>query len=319
MSLINKEAKIFIAGHNGMVGSAIKLLLMKSGYTRVIFRSSKELDLRNQNIVERFFRDEKPKIVIDCAAKVGGILANTEYPYQFLMDNLLIQNNLINSSKNTGVEKFLFLGSSCIYPKFAEQPIKEESLLTGSLEPTNQWYALAKIAGVKACEAIKLEYKKDFICLMPTNLFGPRDNFDLNTSHVLPAMIRKFHEAKVNGHSDVVLWGSGEPMREFLHVNDLAKAILFTIENTVDDNLLNIGTGADCSIKELALIIQEIIGHEGEIIWDSNKPDGTPRKLLDVSKIHNLGWKHEIGLKEGIMETYDWYLNNINNIKKVQF
>ena len=315
---MDKDIKIYIAGHRGMVGSAIKRQLEHLGYTNIIGFSSKELDLKNQTKVNQMFESEKPEIVIDAAARVGGILANNNYPYQFLMENLQIQNNLIDASNHYTCKKFIFLGSSCIYPKLAEQPLQETALLSGYLEPTNEWYAIAKIAGVKACEAIRKQFGKDFVSLMPTNLYGPYDNFDLHTSHVLPAMIRKFDEAKNNGNIPVSIWGSGTPMREFLHVDDLAKAVVFALENVLPDNLYNVGTGADLTIKDLALLIQKIVGHSGEIIWDSEKPDGTPRKLMDVSKLHNLGWNHEIGLADGIKSTYEWYLNNIENIKEVK-
>lgn len=313
-----KEKYIYIAGHLGMVGSAIKRKLEDLGYHNFIFRSSSELDLRDQSQVKEFFRQEKPAIVIDTAAKVGGIMANNNYPYQFLMDNMQIQNNLIHESLENKVEKFIFLGSSCIYPKFADQPLKESSLLTDSLEPTNEWYALAKITGVKACQAIRNQFGKDYVSLMPTNLYGTHDNFDLTSSHVLPAMIRKFHEAKIKGNTKVTLWGSGNPMREFLFVDDLAKAVVFALENKLPDYLYNIGTGVDLSIKDLAHLIQSIVGHQGDIIWDSSKPDGTPRKLMDVSKMHALGWRHQIELKEGIEITYQWFLKNQNNYKEVK-
>jgi GDP-L-fucose synthase len=315
---MNKEAKIYIAGHNGMVGAAVKRLLLKNGFTRVVGRSSKELDLREQTAVKKFFIDEKPSIVIDAAARVGGILANNNYPYQFLMDNMLIQNNLIQAAHENNVQKFIFLGSSCIYPKLAPQPLKEEYLLTSSLEPTNEWYAIAKITGVKLCQAIRKQYNKDFVSLMPTNLYGPYDNFDLETSHVLPAMIRKFHDSKLNGHTPVQLWGSGTPMREFLHVDDMAKGVLFALENVLPEYLYNVGTGVDLTIKELAETIQKAVGHQGEIIWDASKPDGTPRKLMDNSKMEQLGWKAEITLEEGIKETYQWFLQNVNNVKEVK-
>ncbi|WP_162417017.1 GDP-L-fucose synthase family protein [Cyclobacterium roseum] len=315
---MHKQAKIYIAGHKGMVGSAIWRALEKKGYQQLVGLSSKELDLKNQLEVQRFFKHERPAIVIDAAARVGGIMANNNYPYPFLMDNLIIQNNLIDSSLQNGVEKFIFLGSSCIYPKLAPQPLREDVLLSGSLEPTNQWYALAKIAGVKACEAIRKQYGKDFVSLMPTNLYGPYDNFDLETSHVLPAMIRKFHEAKINGNIPVTLWGTGAPLREFLHVNDMADAVCFALENTFTDNLYNVGTGKDLTIKSLAELIQKITGHQGEIIWDSSKPDGTPRKLMDVSKMKEAGWQATIGLEQGIQETYTWFLENVDRIKQVK-
>lgn len=276
------------------------------------------LDLRNQQSVQKFFDNERPEVVIDAAARVGGILANNSYPYQFLMENLQIQNNLIDAAVMYDVAKFIFLGSSCIYPKLAPQPLKEEYLLTGSLEPTNEWYAIAKIAGVKACEAIRKQFGKDFVSLMPTNLYGTHDNFDLQTSHVLPAMLRKFHEAKLSGHRPVKLWGSGTPMREFLFVDDLAKATLFALENVLPEHLYNVGTGVDLTIKELAEAIQQVVGHRGEIIWDSSKPDGTPRKLMDISKMHALGWKHEVELEKGLQLTYSWFLANQGTFKEVR-
>jgi GDP-L-fucose synthase len=311
---MNKNTKIYIAGHRGMVGSAVWRALKAKGYANIIGKTSKELDLCNQADVRAFFEVEKPEVVIDAAAKVGGILANSTYPYSFLMENLQIQNNLIDLAQLTDVEKFIFLGSSCIYPKMAPQPLKEEYLLTSSLEPTNEWYAIAKIAGVKACEAIRNQFGKDFISLMPTNLYGSNDNFDLQSSHVLPAMIRKFHEAKVNSTNarkePVELWGSGAPMREFLHVDDMAEAVVFALENNLEDDLYNIGSGKDLTIKELAELIQRIVGHTGEIIWDSSKPDGTPRKLMDVSKMTNGGWQAKIELEEGIKNVYQWFLEN---------
>ena len=315
---MNKNKKIYIAGHRGMVGSAIWRQLEHAGYTNLMGKSSKELDLRNQQAVQDFFETEKPDVVIDAAARVGGILANSSFPYQFLMENLQIQNNLIQSSVDTDVEKFIFLGSSCIYPKLAPQPLKEEYLLTGSLEPTNDAYALAKIAGIKACEAIRKQFEKDYVSLMPTNLYGTHDNFDLKTSHVLPAMIRKFHDAKENNHSTVTLWGSGTPLREFLFVDDMAASVIFALENILPEHLYNVGTGKDLTIKELAETIQKIVGHQGEIVWDSTKPDGTPRKLMDISKMHDLGWKHQVELEEGIQRTYDWFLANQDGFKEVK-
>jgi len=314
---MKKQSKIYIAGHRGMVGSAIWRKLEAEGYTNLIGRTSKELDLRDQKAVLSFFEIEKPEVVIDAAARVGGILANKDYPYQFLMENLQIQNNLIDTAHKTEVEKFIFLGSSCIYPRLAPQPLKEEYLLTGSLEPTNEGYAIAKIAGVKACEAVRKQFGKDYVSLMPTNLYGSHDNFDLNTSHVLPAMIRKFHEAKVN-NEPVKLWGSGSPMREFLHVDDLADAVVFALENKLPEHLYNIGTGKDLRIKELAELIQKTVGHKGEILWDSSKPDGTPRKLMNVDKMKNAGWKASTNLEEGIQKTYQWFLNNQDKFKEVK-
>jgi len=315
---MNKKAKIYISGHNGMVGSAICKALQNQGYNNLIFRSSKELDLRDQQAVNDFFEIESPEYVFLAAAKVGGILANNDFPYQFLMENLQIQNNLIDGAFKTGIEKFIFLGSSCIYPKFSQQPLKEQYLLTGSLEPTNQWYAIAKITGVKACQAIRRQYNKEYVSLMPTNLYGSFDNFDLQSSHVLPAMLRKFHEAKINNHSDVMLWGSGNPMREFLFVDDMAEAVVFALENNLPEHLYNVGTGKDITVKELAEIIQRVIGHKGSILWDINKPDGTPRKLMDVSKMKELGWQYSIELEEGIKKTYQWFLNNKNTFKEIK-
>ncbi len=332
--MINHNSKIYIAGHNGMVGSAINRLLVKKGFTNIVTKTSKELDLRNQKAVNSFFLQEKPQIVIDAAAKVGGILANNNYPYQFLMDNLLIQNNLIQAAHENETDKFIFLGSSCIYPKMAPQPLKEEYLLTSSLEPTNEWYAIAKITGVKLCEAIRKQFNKDFVSLMPTNLYGPFDNFDLETSHVLPAMIRKFHDATLRpiasesfrvgqtmsdiNSKPVELWGSGSPMREFLHVDDMANAVLFAVENVLPEYLYNVGSGKDLTIKQLAETIQHIVGHKGEIFWDTSKPDGTPRKLMENSKMENLGWKAEITLEDGIKQTYQWFLENKDRVKEVK-
>lgn len=315
---MNTNSKIYIAGHRGMVGSAVWRALTAAGYTNLIGKSSKELDLRNQKAVNTFFETEKPETVINAAARVGGILANNNYPYQFLMENLQIQNNLIDAAHKNEVHKFVFLGSSCIYPKLAPQPLKEAYLLTGPLEPTNEWYAIAKIAGVKACEAIRTQYNKDFVSLMPTNLYGPNDNFDLKSSHVLPAMIRKFHEAKENNNAPVELWGSGTPMREFLHVDDLAKAVLFALENKLPEHLYNVGTGTDLTIKQLSETIQRTVGHTGAINWDSSKPDGTPRKLMDVSKMNALGWKARVDLEEGIESTYEWFLENLELYKKIR-
>ena len=315
---MNKISKIYIAGHKGMVGSAVWRALEQKGYTNLIGLSSKDLDLKNQNEVLEFLRKEKPEAIIDAAARVGGILANNDFPYQFLMENMQIQNNLIDSSFKLGIEKFIFLGSSCIYPKLAPQPLKEEYLLTDSLEPTNEWYAIAKITGVKACQAIRKQFKKDYVSLMPTNLYGYFDNFDLKTSHVLPAMLRKFHEAKINGNSDVTLWGSGTPMREFLFVDDMAEAVVYALENKLPEYLYNVGSGKDITIKELAETIQKVTGHTGKIVWDSEKPDGTPRKLMDVSKMKSMGWQYSTELQEGIEKTYTWFLENIENIKEVK-
>ena len=310
--MIKKSDKIYIAGHRGMVGSACWRALESEGYTNLVGKTSKELDLRDQKAVEDFIKAENPVAIIDAAAKVGGILANDTYPYEFLMDNMLIQNNLIRSAHENDVPKFIFLGSSCIYPKFAPQPLKEEYLLTASLEPTNEWYAIAKISGVKLIEALRKEYGRDYVSLMPTNLYGPYDNFDLKSSHVLPAMIRKFHEAKLDENAPVELWGTGSPMREFLHVDDLAQAVLFGLENTLEKHLYNVGTGVDLTIKELAQHVQSIVGHDGELKWNASKPDGTPRKIMDSSSLRNKGWSPRIRLLEGIMDTYDWYTKNQN-------
>ncbi len=316
--MIKNSTKIYIAGHRGMVGSAIWRALEFKGYSNLIGKTFSELDLRNQQAVDEFYSLEKPEVVIDAAAKVGGILANNDYPYHFLMENMQIQNNLIDGAFKSGIEKFIFLGSSCIYPKFAPQPLKEEYLLTDSLEPTNEWYAIAKITGVKACESIRKQFGKDYVSLMPTNLYGYNDNFDLKSSHVLPAMIRKFHEAKENNHSPVTLWGSGKPMREFLFVDDLAQAVVYAVENKLPEHLYNVGSGKDITIKELADIIKKAVEHHGEIIWDSSKPDGTPRKLMDVSKMKSMGWTYSTELSEGIVKTYRWFLENINNFKEVK-
>ena len=315
---MNKKKKIYIAGHKGMVGSAVWRALDNNGYTNLIGLSRSELNLRNQQAVLEFYKEEKPEIVIDAAAKVGGILANNDYPYDFLMQNMQIQNNLIDGAFNSGVEKFIFLGSSCIYPKLASQPLKEEYLLTDSLEPTNEWYAIAKISGVKACQAIRNQYGKNYVSLMPTNLYGYFDNFDLKSSHVLPAMLRKFHEAKVNGNSAVELWGSGSPMREFLFVDDMAEAVVFALENELPEFLYNIGSGKDITIKELAETIQGVVGYKGNILWDKSKPDGTPRKLMDVSKMRDLGWSSSTELTEGIEKTYQWFLENIKDLKQIK-
>ena len=312
--MISKKSKIYIAGHRGMVGSACWRKLISEGYTNLIGLTSKKMDLRLQSKVGEFISTEKPDIIIDAAAKVGGIMANKNHPYEFLMDNMLIQNNLIRSAHENNVSKFIFLGSSCIYPKYAKQPIKEEYLMSGSLEETNECYAIAKISGVKLIQSLRNQYNRNYVSLMPTNLYGVNDNFDLESSHVLPAMLRKFHEAKLNGHSQVVLWGSGKPKREFLNVDDLATAVLYTLENNVDENILNVGTGSDLSIKELAELVQKIVGHKGEIKWDKSKPDGTPKKLMDISKLTSKGWKPDISLEEGIRSTYTWFLKNYKNL-----
>jgi len=306
---LEKNTKIYVAGHRGMVGSAIYRKLIATGHTNVITRTSSELDLRNQQDVADFFESEKPEYVFLAAAKVGGIVANNTYRADFLYENLSIQNNVIHQSYKTGVKKLMFLGSSCIYPKMAPQPLKEEYLLTGLLEETNEPYALAKIAGIKMADAYRAQYGCNFISVMPTNLYGYNDNYHPQNSHVLPALIRKFYEAKVNGATEVSIWGSGTPMREFLFADDLADACYFLMENYDEPDFLNIGTGHDITIKELALLIKEITGFEGELTFDSEKPDGTPRKLMDVSKLHALGWKHKTELEEGIRLAYQDFLS----------
>ena len=307
------DAKIYIAGHRGMVGSAIQRRLEKAGYTNFVTRTSSELDLRDQRAVQQFFEEERPDHVYLAAAKVGGIHANNTYRGEFLYDNLMIQNNVIHSSYKTGVKKLLFLGSSCIYPKLAPQPLQEDYLLTGTLEPTNEPYAIAKIAGIKLCDAYRDQYGCNYISVMPTNLYGPNDNYDLENSHVLPALIRKFHEAKKENKPEVVMWGTGSPKREFLHVDDLADACYFLMENYDEKGLVNIGTGTDISIYELACMIKEIVGYEGEIVKDTTKPDGTPRKLMNVDKLKGAGWEYSIKLREGVKKVYSslqdeqWY------------
>ncbi|TAK45024.1 MAG: GDP-L-fucose synthase [Saprospiraceae bacterium] len=301
---MEKQAKIYVAGHRGMVGSAICRRLKAAGFENLITRSSSELDLRRQDEVTEFFRREQPEYVFLAAAKVGGILANNTYRAEFLYDNLMIESNVIHAAYEYGAKKLLFLGSSCIYPKMAPQPLNEECLLTGPLEPTNEPYAIAKIAGIKLCDAYRAQYGCQFISVMPTNLYGPNDNYDLQTSHVLPALIRKFHEAKIKGLPAVTLWGTGAPLREFLHVDDLADACLFLMEKYDEPGPVNIGTGEDLSIKDLALLIQKIVAYEGAIVHDLMKPDGTLRKLMDVSKLNALGWKAKIGLEEGIRSVY---------------
>jgi len=307
---LEKNAKIYVAGHRGMVGSAILRGLEKNGYSNIITRTSTELNLINQQAVFDFFEEEKPDYVFLAAAKVGGIVANNTYRADFLYENLAIQNNIIHASYLQQVKKLMFLGSSCIYPKLAPQPLRESYLLTGSLEPTNEPYAIAKIAGIKMCEAYRDQYGCNFISVMPTNLYGPNDNYSLENSHVLPAMIRKFHEAKQNNLPQMTLWGTGSPMREFLHADDLAEACLYLMESYNEKELVNVGTGEDVTIKELATNVKEIVGFEGEIHWDTSRPDGTPRKLMDVSKLHGLGWKHKIELNEGIRLAYQDFLTN---------
>ena len=305
---MNKDSKIYVAGHRGLVGSAIVRNLEERGYTNIIYRTHKELDLTRQIEVEKFFEEERPEYVFLAAAKVGGIHANNTRPAEFIYDNLMIESNIIHSSYKYGVKKLLFLGSSCIYPKFANQPIKEEYLLTGELEPTNEAYAIAKITGIELCKFYRRQYGCDFISAMPTNLYGINDNFDLETSHVLPALIRKFHEAKINNQEEVVMWGTGKPLREFMYVDDLADALVHLMLNYSDEIHVNMGTGKDLSIGELAQIVKEVVEYEGKIVNDLSKPDGTPRKLLDVSRLEATGWKYKTELREGIEKVYKWYL-----------
>ena len=307
---MNKEAKIYVAGHRGLVGSAIVRRLRTEGYNNLLTATSKELDLREQAAVREFFERERPDYVFLTAARVGGILANSEFPADFIYQNLMIEANVIESARLSGVSKLLCLGSTCIYPKMAPQPLKEEYLLTGPLEPTNEWYAVAKIAGIKLCQAYQKQYGCKFISAMPTNLYGPEDNFDLESSHVMPALIRKFHEAKVNNGPEVTVWGSGKPMREFLHVDDCAAACLYLMEHYEGEGIVNIGVGEDISIADLARLVGEAVGYRGKIVYDSSKPDGTPRKLVDTSRINGLGWRAGISLEEGIGFTYQWFLEN---------
>jgi GDP-L-fucose synthase len=304
------SSKIYIAGHRGMVGSAIHRQLVAEGYTNILTRTSSELDLRNQKAVFDFFENEKPDYVFLAAAKVGGIVANNTYRAEFIYDNITLQNNVIHASYMNQIKKMMFLGSSCIYPKMAPQPMNEDSLLTGTLEPTNEPYAIAKISGIKMCEAYRDQYGCNYISVMPTNLYGTNDNYDLQASHVLPALIRKFHEAKISNASSVEIWGTGSPLREFLHADDLAAACVFLMKNYNEKQFVNIGTGEDISIKDVALIIKDIVGFDGELVFDTTKPDGTPRKLMDVSKLHKLGWTHKIGLKDGLKMAYDDFVNN---------
>ena len=307
---MNKQSKIYIAGHRGLVGSAIVRKLRQEGYTDLLTATSKELDLRGQADTRDFFAQERPDYVFLAAARVGGILANNTYPADFIYQNLMIEANVIESARLSGVTKLLCLGSTCIYPKMAPQPLKEEYLLTGPLEPTNEWYAVATIAGIKMCQAYQRQYGCKFISAMPTNLYGPEDNFDLETSHVMPALIRKFHEAKTANAPTVTVWGSGKPLREFLHVDDCAAACLFLMDQYDDEGIVNIGVGEDITIAELARLVGEVVGYQGEIVYDSSKPDGTPRKLVDTSKINGLGWRAGIPLPEGISSTYQWFLDN---------
>lgn len=312
---MEKDSKIYIAGHRGMVGSAIYRKLQEKGFYNFVLKTSKELDLRNQQAVSDFFQVQKPDYVFLAAAKVGGIIANSTYRADFLYENLAIQNNVIHSAYKTSVKKLMFLGSSCIYPKLAPQPLKEEYLLSGFLEETNEPYAIAKIAGIKLCEAYRMQYGCDFISVMPTNLYGPNDNYDLKNSHVLPAMIRKFHEAKESKNESVTLWGTGSPMREFLHADDLAEACAYLMENYSEPQFINVGTGIDITIKELAETVSKIVGFEGRLVWDTTKPNGTPRKLMDVSKLHEQGWKHTIDLQEGISLTYQDFLEHHETLR----
>ena len=312
---MEKDSKIYIAGHRGMVGSAIYRKLQEKGFYNFVLKTSKELDLRNQQAVSDFFQVQKPDYVFLAAAKVGGIIANSTYRADFLYENLAIQNNVIHSAYETGVKKLMFLGSSCIYPKLAPQPLKEEYLLSGFLEETNEPYAIAKIAGIKLCEAYRMQYGCDFISVMPTNLYGPNDNYDLKNSHVLPAMIRKFHEAKESKNESVTLWGTGSPMREFLHADDLAEACAYLMENYSEPQFINVGTGIDITIKELAETVSKIVGFEGRLVWDTTKPNGTPRKLMDVSKLHEQGWKHKIDLQEGISLAYQDFLEHHETLR----
>ena len=308
---MKKEVKIFVAGHRGMVGSAIVRRLQRAGFENILTRTRQELDLMDRAAVRVFFETERPDYVVDAAARVGGIAANFEKPVEFLIENLTIQNNVIQAAADFGVTKFLFLGSSCIYPKLAPQPLMEDALLTGPLEPTNDAYAIAKIAGIKLCQAYAREYGKNFISGMPTNLYGPNDNFDLHTSHVLPALIRKVHEAKQGGAKEVSVWGSGTPRREFLHVDDLADACFFLLENYDSPEIVNIGCGEDVSIKELAETVCEVLGFEGSLVFDTSKPDGTPRKLMNIGRLLALGWKPRVNLKEGIRDAHEWFLKNL--------
>ncbi len=307
---MNLESKIYVAGHRGLVGSAIVRNLEKSGYTNLVMRTSKELDLTNCQQVDQFFSQHQPEYVFLAAAKVGGIVANNDYPADFIRDNLMIQTNVIDAAYRNGVKKLLFLGSTCIYPRLAEQPMREDSLLTGELEPTNEPYAIAKIAGIKMCQSYNRQYGTDFISVMPTNLFGPHDNFDLTSSHVLPALIRKFHEAKIAGTPTVEVWGTGTPKREFLYSDDLADAVIYLMNTYSGNDLVNIGMGKDISIKELAEKIGETVGYQGEIVFNSTKPDGAPRKLVDVDRLTRLGWQAKIPLDDGLLLAYTWFLEH---------
>lgn len=315
--MMQKTSRIFVAGHKGLVGSAIVRRLQSEGYENLLLRERKQLDLLSRPEVDSFFASERPEYVFLAAAKVGGILANSTCPADFLRDNLAIELNVVDAAWRNGVTKLEFLGSSCIYPKFAPQPMREEYLLTGELEPTNEWYAVAKIAGIKLCQAYHAQYGFRAISLMPTNLYGPGDNFDLKNSHVLPALIRKFHEAKLEGRSEVTIWGTGTPRREFLHVDDLAAASVFLMQHYDEPGIVNVGTGEDVTISELARLVAETVGFDGRLVFDPSKPDGTPRKLLDVSKLHKLGWHHSTSLQEGIRSTYEWFLSNVESARLV--
>lgn len=309
---MDKNAKIYVAGHRGLVGAAIVRCLQTAGYANIITATSRELDLREQAAVRAFFAEQRPDYVYLAAAKVGGILANDTYPAEFIYDNLMMEANVIDAAYRNGAQKLLFLGSTCIYPKLAPQPLKEEYLLSGPLEPTNEWYAVAKIAGIKLCQAYQRQYGARFISAMPTNLYGPGDNFDLKNSHVMPALIRKFHEAKIANAPSVVVWGTGKPLREFLHVDDCARACVFLMGNYEGADIVNIGTGSDIPIGELALLVKKVVGYEGEVVFDTTKPDGTPRKLVDIGRITALGWRPEIGLEDGVANAYRWFLDNVN-------
>lgn len=313
---MNQDSKIYVAGHRGLVGGAIVRRLGDLGFRNLLVKTHAELDLTEQSAVDAFFAAEQPEYVFLAAAKVGGIHANNTYPAQFIRDNLAIQTNVIHSAWRHGAKKLAFLGSSCIYPKMAQQPISEDSLLTGPLEPTNEWYAVAKIAGIKQCQAYRRQYGFDAISIMPTNLYGPGDNFDLQNSHVLPAMIRKFHEAKLAGEPQVVVWGTGTPRREFLHVDDMADATIYLMENYSDEPLVNVGVGEDLTIAQLAELVRDVVRFEGEIVYDLTKPDGTPRKLLDVSRLNGLGWKARVSLRDGLSSTYEWFLANASEVRK---
>lgn len=312
---MNPQAKIYVAGHRGLAGSSIVRCLRAAGYDNILQRTHAELDLTDQATVEAFFETERPEYVFLAAAKVGGIHANNSYPAEFIRDNLAIQTNVIHSAWRNDARKLLFLGSSCIYPKFAPQPMPESCLLTGELEPTNEWYAIAKIAGIKMCQAYRRQYGFDAISLMPTNLYGPGDNFDLQNSHVLPALLRKFHEARERGEAEVVVWGTGTPRREFMHVDDLGAAAVFLMQNYSDEAFVNVGVGSDVSIRELADIVKDVTGFQGRIVQDTSKPDGTPRKLMDVSKLNALGWKAQIELREGVAQTYAWFVEHCAEVR----